>query len=611
MSDISKVVPNQNRTDELKYINLIDYLPNHLKDTESEIFLSFFQDYLNEMYEGTYRYVAPETLSEIVYEYPLVWLNGGQRVTSPNGKLSQYFVAGDYIKRSNDTKYYKIKNVIDDTTLDITEAYSNGGVVTYPKYYYDNFSTGEFSDFWKAGTIASSLGCDGLVPICYQVDVNNDRMTCVSGDALETVISNAVYGNFELSFGFHLNEFSSRKNKEYGFILDSGATKYSVIYANGSLTLYSGTTNIASIVLDSSVYDFSVTVMRDTNEHIWDFTIEGIKSDSSTWSDSISGIPVIGYHSKWNKRINGTDTSETFSLKIKNGLGQSFNYVEFRADQGFVSEIDPSEEYGFSDEDKVRHGFYGRNYFVTPEGTFVAYIDPETNTLKVKNVSLFESVSDRDARKGYTHISILEKIKRLGDLHDPDLIDAEYINYFASYLGFSLDFTSDTLVGILNADPNYASLTEEGKESARQDYLRFILNNIPAWYRIKSTDNALNILMYSFGIAAQVKQYYTSNYKDFTDFRYQSTGVVVPSNYYETPHFTVLTNLDENTENITVDITKLDAIVNAVNSMKPINTVFDGITGFVTRICQPYYISMKSTMTAHYLISGMLKADVL
>lgn len=603
MSDISKVVPNQNRTDELKSINLTDFLPSFLKDTESEIFISFFQDYLNEMYEGNYRYVNPTDLSEIVFEYPLVWLNGSERVTSPSGYLTQYFTNGDYIKRSNEDKYYKIKNIIDDTTLDLTEDYTNNGVLTYPKFYYDNFSTGAFSDFWKASTIASSPGCDGLVPILYQVDVNYNRMTCISGDGSESIITTGLYGNFELSFGFHLNDFSKR-DKEYGFILDSGTSKYSIIYTANTLNLYSGTTLVSTIALKTDVYDFSVTVMRDINENCWEFIVDGVRSDStSTWSDSVSGDTVIGYHSKWKKTISGLSASEVFSLKLKNGIGQSFNYVEFRADQGFVSEIDPSDEYGFSDEDKVRHGFYGRNYFVNANGTFVAYIDPDTNTLKVKNVSLFETTSDRDARKGYTHISILEKIKRIGDLHDPELIDAEYINYFASYLGFSLDFTSDTLVNILNTDPNYALLTEEGKEIARQDYLRFIVTNIPSWYRIKSTNNALNILMYSFGIAAQIKQYYTDNYNNFTRYRQQSSGTIIPNTFYETPHFTVYTDLDASESSVANDVTKLDAIVNAVNSVRPINTVFDGITGYVTRIMAPYYIDMKTSMTVQYLIN--------
>lgn len=604
MSDIAKVVPNQNRTDDLKSINLVNYLPSYLRDSETEIFLSFFEDYLNEMYEGNYRYVDPTTLSEIVYELPIVWLNGSNRITSPDGLFTQFFSQGDYIKRSNDDHYYKIKTIIDDSTIDLTENYSNGGIVTYPKYYYDNFSTGEFSDFWKASTIASSPNCDGLVPIFFQVDINNDRMTCISGSGLESLISDEVYGNFELAFGFHLNEYS-RRNNEYGFKLESGAEEWYVKYANGNLSLLSGTEVISNIVLNSDVYDFSVTVLRDVNENCWEWIVDGVRSNvSSTWSDSISGIPVIGYHSKWKKTITGIDGTKYYELKIKCGLGQSFNFVEFRADQGFVSEIDPSDEYGFSDADKVRHGFYGRNYFVNSEGTFVAYIDPDTNTLKVKNVSLFQSISDRDARKGYTHISILEKIKRIADLHDPELIDVEYINYFASYLGYSLDFTSDSLVSILNSDPNYASLTDEEKEMNRQDYLRFIVSNIPHWYRIKTTDNALNIIMYSFGIASQVKQYFTKDYTDFTDFRYQSSGVVIPNDYYETPHFTTLINLDETVENITNDLTKLDAIVKAINSVRPINTVFSGLTGYVNRIMQPYYLDVKTSMTLHYVIKN-------
>ena len=44
-------------------------------------------------------------------------------------------------------------------------------------------------------------------------------------------------------------------------------------------------------------------------------------------------------------------------------------------------------------------------------------------------------------------ISILEKIKRLADLHDPDLIDIEYIQFFAKYLGYNVEITRNEIGG--------------------------------------------------------------------------------------------------------------------------------------------------------------------
>ena len=62
-------------------------------------------------------------------------------------------------------------------------------------------------------------------------------------------------------------------------------------------------------------------------------------------------------------------------------------------------------------------------------------------------------------------ISIIEKINRLTELHDPDLINLDYIQFFANYLGYDVDINRDELIN----------------QDEIEEYLRFVIRNLPTW----------------------------------------------------------------------------------------------------------------------------------
>ena len=195
-------------------------------------------------------------------------------------------------------------------------------------------------------------------------------------------------------------------------------------------------------------------------------------------------------------------------------------------------------------------------------------------------------------KKGKTRISILEKIKRLGELHDPDLIDIEYIQYFANYLGYDVTYTRDDAEDtVANNVTNFSSLSNERQQEEINKQLRFMIRNLPTWSKIKTTRSSLNILLYSFGLIAVIQDYYATDYSDVSTFVLSggpSSANLVTNKHFITPHFTVTINLDASVGNFSLDADKMSVITKNILAVKPINTVFRGINGWISRPITTY-----------------------
>lgn len=180
-------------------------------------------------------------------------------------------------------------------------------------------------------------------------------------------------------------------------------------------------------------------------------------------------------------------------------------------------------------------------------------------------------------------ISILEKINRLSDLHDPDLVDVEYLQYFANYLGYSVDINKGQLGVLENEEEDPVCREEDVKR-----YLRFVVSNLPNWYRIKTTRNAVKVMLFSFGLIGDILQLFTNDYQpdNGTNWRMFREDVAddinqMPSDFYPTSHFTVLIDLDQSQTEISLTESARQNVFKAINSVRPVNTVFEGVTGYV------------------------------
>jgi hypothetical protein len=178
--------------------------------------------------------------------------------------------------------------------------------------------------------------------------------------------------------------------------------------------------------------------------------------------------------------------------------------------------------------------------------------------------------------------SILEKINRLTELHDPTYMDEEYLQFFANYLGYNvnINFAELGTLSEFNTD-NGCSEVDKSK------YLRFVIENLPNWYKIKTTKNAVRIMLYSFGIIGDLVDLYTKGkYVSFMD----ENDPLLNSDYYPSPHFAIVIDLDASVTSYSFDYEKRDKIIRAIESIKPINTVFEKISGRMTRT-----INLKAT----------------
>lgn len=601
MSNISKIINNNARFGSNKEINITNFVPSYLQNTDVKTFIEFFENYLNELYEGTGVYVDPNLLDNIDFTGSIFWTNDSLIVTARGSKFTEFFKIGDYLKKGTENVFYRINRVIDDETLELTDKF-NITVDVGKKGYYDKFNTGQLENFWKPSTNASPFGNDGTVQTEYTLDVNNERIVN-TGDVFDySTITSGVEGDFELEFGLHLGEGTYRDNS-FGVVLSTSDEDISggyvqIISTSGVLDLSVSGTNIATFEPKSNVDDYTIYIKRDivSSEMVFEVRNTTSESVSSTWSDSISGIPVVGYHNKWKKTYSTTilENQKKFAVSFKNGYKQGYNYVQFISDAGFRGLYDDTGTNILIDESSlVRVSPYGRLYDLDGTTLYGYYLDDDNN-LRITNLiyndfgSLYKSA--------ITHISILEKIKRLLELHDPDLIDIEYINYFANYLGYKVGLSREDIELIVRQNvSNYDDLSLEEKEEIQNKYLRFIIRNLPTWYKIKTTESAVNILLYSFGLIAEIQNYFTTNYESLNTFFIEGiSDNEITNNAYITPHFTVQTDLDESLSNFSLDESKMLRIRKAIESIKPINTVFHGINGWLKRQFD-IYVYMYST----------------
>ncbi len=183
-------------------------------------------------------------------------------------------------------------------------------------------------------------------------------------------------------------------------------------------------------------------------------------------------------------------------------------------------------------------------------------------------------------------VSILEKINRLTELHDPENIDIQQIQYLANTLGYNVNINRGEIGTYLAEDDGVVSASNLDK------YLRFIVLSLPHWYKIKTTENSIKLLLFSFGIIADISYYYTDSYLPesqggkwiVSDYQMLSQSISdIPNKYYPTPHFIIWQDLDLSDGDLQWDLDKRVQIINAINSVKPINTVFRKIGAYVKR----------------------------
>jgi hypothetical protein len=111
--------------------------------------------------------------------------------------------------------------------------------------------------------------------------------------------------------------------------------------------------------------------------------------------------------------------------------------------------------------------------------------------------------------------------------------------------------------------------------------VRFNVRNLPNWYRIKSTKNAVKILLLSFGLVGDLIEFYTNDYEtEWIPVKASSTipqEILDDPTLFPTPHM-----------GVGIDIGRSDDwknnipnILNSLDSIRPANVVFDTIYAYM------------------------------
>ena len=243
-------------------------------------------------------------------------------------------------------------------------------------------------------------------------------------------------------------------------------------------------------------------------------------------------------------------------------------------------------------------------------------------------------------------ISILEKINRLTQLFDPWLMPIDLIQFYAQNLGYEVGLNRQEFPTVDSLDPVQAQI-EANK------FLRFMTSQLPEWYKIKTSRPSLKVMLYSFGLVGDVVYYYTKNYADkfgallesqdlsnaekefynklnnagyfsykevYADICKLQINVIelkntleadwiltkwnpksvqedvsnIPDEFYPTPHFRLWFNLLESIDSLhySADVSRHDQMARAIMAIRPLNTVFEGITTY-TKVEADVYIQPK------------------
>lgn len=197
---------------------------------------------------------------------------------------------------------------------------------------------------------------------------------------------------------------------------------------------------------------------------------------------------------------------------------------------------------------------------------------------------------------------LIEKIERLAYLKDPNVIDFEFIDHLARYMGYDMTPLTDDI------SESVFYKTQEEKEKS----IRSIIKNLPYFNALRATKPGLESLLLTFGLVGKVVTLWTEADKPYQDFipdymireiQYSKMYDNNPTTFAPTPHFKLEIDIEGNFDN-QITTRELPRLTNNIEIYKPINTVFDGIILYVesTLKAAVYAGEMKAI--------GRMQADV-
>ncbi|MFW6219500.1 MAG: PKD domain-containing protein [bacterium] len=219
-------------------------------------------------------------------------------------------------------------------------------------------------------------------------------------------------------------------------------------------------------------------------------------------------IDIIQYLPEYLKETELTEFLKSFEDYLNEMYDGSCG-IELGESEVTVSAIDYTKDNYPSTSGDYRDSIYG---IYDSDTSAILTTTDDVNSIEETNMCV---------PKG-NKISILEKISRLRDLTNPDLIPINLIQYYTNNLGYDVGLNRDDIGEYYFTSADYSNFTEEEREEIKEfqnqtnksRYLRFMARNLHEWYRIKTTRNAIQMMLFSFGLIGNFVYYYTTDYED-------------------------------------------------------------------------------------------------
>ena len=166
-------------------------------------------------------------------------------------------------------------------------------------------------------------------------------------------------------------------------------------------------------------------------------------------------------------------------------------------------------------------------------------------------------------------------------------------------LGYGVDINNDEL-GTFTT--NSSTVYADSNDVYKNKILRFVIGNLPNWYAIKTTRNAVKMMLLSFGIIGDLIEYYTLDYdKSWKANRTKNDQYVsdeMTKEWYPTPHISLGVDLMNSDNSIVYNSDQIKNIVNAMEDIRPANVVINGIQGYVSETpVQTVYLNVSFRST--------------
>ena len=226
----------------------------------------------------------------------------------------------------------------------------------------------------------------------------------------------------------------------------------------------------------------------------------------------------------------------------------------------------------------------------------------------------YSTVSPRyDMKKSFKGIPdmkypLVEKIERFSYLHDPDVIDYDFIGYLARFMGYDITPAAEDV----ETSNLYRTIKEQEKA------IRETVANLPQYYSLGGTEAGLKMLMSTFGIISDVLTLYTNTTDPYTELlskdevderlmKEARNGKVVGT-WVPTPYINIEITDDVRFPQFSLQQGDIPRIKEQIRVWKPINVVFKD---FILRYTGEIGIkaSINGVITSGEMSGGVITTD--